>query len=86
MSEFHGTSQLLEMQRAVLEIYSVAAVTNAVSFVLVVTLCRRGNDSQRAVRFLETELKDLPAPITLQDVAGGLYAWARSVDSTFPVY
>lgn len=49
----------------------------------VFALCRRGNDSQKAVLELR---KLLPAAVPVKDVRGGLHAWADKVDKDFPVY
>ncbi|XP_041350607.1 adenylyltransferase and sulfurtransferase MOCS3-like [Gigantopelta aegis] len=50
----------------------------------VILVCRRGNDSQTAVRTLQEKLKD--SNITVKDIQGGLTAWAKQVDNNFPVY
>ena len=47
-------------------------------------VCRQGNDSQVAVKLLREKLKDLP--LSIKDIRGGLKAWAKHIDSTFPVY
>ncbi|KAK3702773.1 hypothetical protein RRG08_042757 [Elysia crispata] len=61
----------------------------------VVCVCRRGNDSQVVVKKLQEELKmqlsqgelDRNQPdIKFVDIKGGLHAWARHVDSQFPIY
>lgn len=44
-------------------------------------VCRRGNDSQRAVQSLH-KLGFTSA----RDIIGGLEAWARDVDPDFPTY
>lgn len=44
-------------------------------------VCRRGNDSQRAVDFLSKN--GFPGA---KDIIGGLESWARDVDPTFPIY
>lgn len=44
-------------------------------------VCRRGNDSQLAVKTLQTICKQSP-----KDVTGGLHSWARCIDETFPIY
>ena len=62
-------------------------------------VCRRGNDSQIAVSMLKSLVQnrhtdsggegDSSSPFRvseLRDIAGGLHAWARRIDSTFPVY
>lgn len=52
----------------------------------VITICRRGNDSQRAVDELKkyTEITDNVKCI--KDVIGGLYEWSMQVDKNFPIY
>ena len=57
----------------------------------VFVVCRRGNDSQIAVSLLKSTLmkdvvKDDDAMICVKDIVGGLHAWAKRIDSTFPVY
>jgi adenylyltransferase/sulfurtransferase len=49
---------------------------------LVFVVCRRGNDSQLAVR----ELKQKFDNIEIKDIRGGLHAWARHINTDFPVY
>jgi adenylyltransferase and sulfurtransferase len=46
-----------------------------------VVLCRRGNDSQRAVQLLREK-----GFTSAKDIIGGLQAWGRDVDPDFPVY
>nr|CAB3469705.1 unnamed protein product [Digitaria exilis] len=46
-----------------------------------VVLCRRGNDSQRAVKLLREK-----GFASAKDIIGGLQAWGRDVDPDFPVY
>ncbi|XP_038606351.1 adenylyltransferase and sulfurtransferase MOCS3 [Tachyglossus aculeatus] len=50
----------------------------------VFVVCKRGNDSQKAVEILRRS----PAlqPLDAKDIVGGLMAWAASVDPTFPRY
>lgn len=50
----------------------------------VVCVCRRGNDSQLAVRQLESSLSQLDCHI--RDIIGGLTAWAHKIDTSMPVY
>lgn len=50
----------------------------------VICVCRRGNDSQLAVKKLKTKLQE--PDIKVMDIAGGLNAWARQVDPDFPTY
>ncbi|XP_064086408.1 adenylyltransferase and sulfurtransferase MOCS3-like isoform X1 [Macrobrachium nipponense] len=46
-------------------------------------LCRRGNDSQLAVSFLQSVLS---RDCDIKDIVGGLTAWAQKIDSSFPIY
>ncbi|GLV31969.1 Ubiquitin-like activating enzyme 4 [Carabus blaptoides fortunei] len=50
----------------------------------VYVLCRRGNDSQRAVGLLKDQFGDLP--LKFKDIIGGLHAYALQVDPQFPIY
>ncbi|XP_058115892.1 adenylyltransferase and sulfurtransferase MOCS3 isoform X2 [Anopheles ziemanni] len=51
----------------------------------VYVVCRRGNDSQLAVRHLEPlfRTRNLAPP---RDLSGGLHAWTKTVDPNFPIY
>jgi adenylyltransferase and sulfurtransferase len=44
-------------------------------------VCRRGNDSQRAVQLLHEK-----GFIFAKDIIGGLQSWALDVDPDFPAY
>ncbi|GKV17718.1 hypothetical protein SLEP1_g28185 [Rubroshorea leprosula] len=44
-------------------------------------ICRRGNDSQRAVQYLHKM-----GFTTAKDIVGGLESWAHDVDPNFPMY
>lgn len=44
-------------------------------------ICRRGNDSQRAVNYLQKI-----GFTSAKDIMGGLESWARDVDPSFPTY
>ena len=50
--------------------------------------CRRGNDSQQAVRLLKQIFaqKFEDKACTIHDLIGGLGAWADQVDQSFPKY
>ena len=50
---------------------------------LLVAVCRRGNDSQKAVQILCDKLE---SSIVIKDIKGGLYAWADKIDPDFPKY
>uniref|UniRef100_K7G8D4 Adenylyltransferase and sulfurtransferase MOCS3 n=1 Tax=Pelodiscus sinensis TaxID=13735 RepID=K7G8D4_PELSI len=52
----------------------------------VYVICKLGNDSQKAVRVLQ-ELPDKElGSIVAKDIQGGLMAWARKIDPSFPQY
>ncbi|XP_036039897.1 adenylyltransferase and sulfurtransferase MOCS3 [Onychomys torridus] len=55
--------------------------------VSVYVICKLGNDSQKAVRVLQS-LKAVPEldSVTVQDIVGGLMAWATKIDGAFPQY
>lgn len=46
-------------------------------------ICRLGNDSQIAASSLRDARKE---EFVVKDVIGGLRAWTRHVDPTFPLY
>ncbi|XP_020030746.2 adenylyltransferase and sulfurtransferase MOCS3 [Castor canadensis] len=50
-------------------------------------ICKLGNDSQKAVRILQSlaAAREVDS-LTVQDVVGGLMAWAAKIDGTFPQY
>ncbi|XP_015189229.1 PREDICTED: adenylyltransferase and sulfurtransferase MOCS3 [Polistes dominula] len=50
----------------------------------VYVLCRRGNDSQKAVQHLQKIFKD--SHVNIKDIIGGIHAWSNKIDSTFPIY
>ncbi|XP_033734374.1 adenylyltransferase and sulfurtransferase MOCS3-like [Pecten maximus] len=50
----------------------------------VIVVCRRGNDSQIAVEKLLRCFKD--SEVDIKDIRGGLHAWAKHIDTNFPVY
>ena len=53
----------------------------------IVIVCRRGNDSQLAVRRLQDLLPDVKnMDEKVKDLEGGLQAWHSDIDSTFPNY
>jgi len=47
-------------------------------------VCRRGNDSQLAVRKLQSFFSDMS--VNIKDIVGGLTAWSNDVDENFPIY
>ncbi len=50
--------------------------------------CRRGNDSQQAVLLLKRSFAQMfpETAFKIQDLIGGLSAWADQVDQSFPKY
>jgi len=44
-------------------------------------ICRYGNDSQLAVQYLRQYLKG-----DIRDIMGGLNAWSKEIDHSFPIY
>ncbi|KAJ0103027.1 hypothetical protein Patl1_04106 [Pistacia atlantica] len=55
--------------------------TNPGSGASLYVVCRRGNDSQRAVQRLQTM-----GFTSARDIVGGIESWARDVDPNFPTY
>lgn len=49
-------------------------------------ICRYGNDSQLAVQKLQNSTRFKQGDRVMQDIKGGLAAWRREVDSSFPDY
>ncbi|KAK0204594.1 hypothetical protein DFS33DRAFT_668944 [Desarmillaria ectypa] len=47
-------------------------------------VCRLGNDSQIGADALRSVRND--SSMTIKDIIGGLRAWSRDIDTTFPVY
>lgn len=50
----------------------------------VIIVCRRGNDSQKAVALLKTRLS--MDGLCIRDMVGGLTAWSNDIDPSFPKY
>uniref|UniRef100_A0A915PYK4 Rhodanese domain-containing protein n=1 Tax=Setaria digitata TaxID=48799 RepID=A0A915PYK4_9BILA len=50
----------------------------------VYVICRRGEDSQKAVLYLRKEFAD--SLISFKDIDGGYEMWSHTVDKNFPVY
>jgi len=47
-------------------------------------MCRRGNDSQKAVQYLKKIfIKDT---LKIRDIIGGIHAWSNKIDQNFPKY
>ncbi|KAI1297303.1 Adenylyltransferase and sulfurtransferase MOCS3 [Halotydeus destructor] len=51
-------------------------------------MCRRGNASQMAVRFLKDNIDklDIGDDVEIKDLVGGITAWSADVDPSVPVY
>ncbi|KAF6717904.1 Adenylyltransferase and sulfurtransferase MOCS3 [Oryzias melastigma] len=52
----------------------------------VYVICKLGNDSQKAVQLLEKMSGEEVGGVTVKDISGGLMAWAKTIDPTFPQY
>ncbi|KAM9341762.1 adenylyltransferase and sulfurtransferase MOCS3 [Symphorus nematophorus] len=52
----------------------------------VYVICKLGNDSQKAVQVMEKLSGSEVDSITVKDICGGLMAWAKRIDPTFPQY
>lgn len=65
-------------------IYCLHLFYIASSVVQVVVVCRRGNDSQKAVRLLKAQLQ--VDDVCIRDLVGGLTAWTEEIDPSFPKY
>lgn len=52
----------------------------------VYVVCKLGNDSQKAVQLLEKMSGEEVDGITVKDISGGLMAWAKMIDPSFPRY
>ncbi|CAA7021146.1 unnamed protein product [Microthlaspi erraticum] len=72
-------SRLNELTSVLKEKEDVNAETGPCTSLYVV--CRRGNDSQRAVQYLRESGFD-----SAKDIIGGLEAWAADVNPNFPTY
>ncbi|XP_067312252.1 adenylyltransferase and sulfurtransferase MOCS3 [Pseudorasbora parva] len=59
---------------------------NMESQVPVFVVCKLGNDSQKAVQLLEKMSGLEIEQITVKDISGGLMAWAKNIDHSFPQY
>ncbi|XP_067844808.1 adenylyltransferase and sulfurtransferase MOCS3 isoform X1 [Heptranchias perlo] len=61
------------------------AAADIVTFPVYV-ICKQGNDSQKAVKLLQEILDNELCSLSVKDIQGGLMAWARKIDPTFPQY
>ncbi|ROL42779.1 Adenylyltransferase and sulfurtransferase MOCS3 [Anabarilius grahami] len=53
---------------------------------IIFVVCKLGNDSQKAVQLLEKMSGLEIEQITVKDISGGLMAWAKNIDCSFPQY
>lgn len=60
-------------------------IYSIIILVLVILVCRRGNDSQKAVIKLKDVFK-INKNIFFKDIEGGLHSWIKNIDSSFPYY
>lgn len=47
-------------------------------------MCRRGNDSQKAVQYLKNLFTE--DTLLIRDIIGGIHAWSNKIDPEFPKY
>ncbi|KAL7295528.1 hypothetical protein TKK_0011172 [Trichogramma kaykai] len=47
-------------------------------------ICRRGNDSQKAVKIMKNFFTN--SDIQIRDIIGGIHAWTYNIDTSFPIY
>lgn len=52
----------------------------------IITVCRRGNNSQIAVTKIEEYLQNVGVDKPVIDIIGGVTAWSKDVDPNFPIY
>jgi adenylyltransferase/sulfurtransferase len=83
-SQMYSDKSMDQLKRFLKERARLARVVQGSDTLNVYVVCRRGNDSQRAVRLLQEKFSDLN--LIIKDIEGGLHAWARDVDKSFPVY
>ncbi|KAL9283508.1 Adenylyltransferase and sulfurtransferase MOCS3 [Arabidopsis thaliana] len=74
-------TRLNELTSALKEKGNGHANTESCANPSVFVVCRRGNDSQRAVQYLRESGFD-----SAKDIIGGLEAWAANVNPNFPTY
>lgn len=77
------TSRLGKHNTTGMNCLSIAMVMIANIIYIVYVVCHHGNDSQFAVQRLKHWL---PTTTTIKDIIGGLSAWSKQVDSSFPQY
>jgi adenylyltransferase/sulfurtransferase len=50
-------------------------------------MCRKGNASQIAVRYLKDHIDELERDdIEIKDIIGGIEAWSTEIDQSIPLY
>lgn len=76
-------SELTKMTRDEIET-RLELTGNSVTSNNIVCLCHNGNDSQIASQHLKTVIGDSVGKVV--DIIGGLEAWAKQVDHSFPQY
>ncbi|XP_025152981.1 adenylyltransferase and sulfurtransferase MOCS3 isoform X1 [Harpegnathos saltator] len=63
---------------------SVKKVQEKQPIVNLYLLCRRGNDSQKAVQCLKKTFTE--NTLNIRDIIGGIHAWSNEIDPNFPKY
>ena len=65
--------------------YYLASIDDEIIFsVSVYVICRQGNDSQLATVQLKEKLAQYS--VKVKDIRGGLKAWSKQIDTSFPDY
>uniref|UniRef100_A0A3Q3RZL7 Adenylyltransferase and sulfurtransferase MOCS3 n=1 Tax=Mastacembelus armatus TaxID=205130 RepID=A0A3Q3RZL7_9TELE len=72
------------LQDRISQLKEQLAASEGAKFMYVI--CKLGNDSQKAVQVLEKMSGSEMDSITVKDICGGLMAWAKRIDPTFPQY
>ncbi|KAJ8678690.1 hypothetical protein QAD02_014477 [Eretmocerus hayati] len=76
LTNLHHTSSLDDLKTEMVK------VGPSISQIFVI--CRRGNDSQKAVKILKNSISD--PSIQVKDIIGGIHAWTHQIDPSFPIY
>lgn len=83
--EEQGAALVQDTVKRLMQEHTGVACSEQGEMCTVATLCRRGNDSQRAALLLKRHLVGNSA-IIVRDIRGGLYAWKEQLESDLPLY
>ncbi|KOC68384.1 Adenylyltransferase and sulfurtransferase MOCS3 [Habropoda laboriosa] len=78
ISEINNNEQVTLIKNKIKEIQEQHSETS------LYVMCRRGNDSQKAVKSLQKAFNK--SNLEIKDIIGGMHAWSKKIDHTFPVY